>query len=80
MSMHAPISAHIHCFTDTESAVLLVLDDEFVSATVIKWRARLPNTQRIGPTRAACTKLEELGLAEGDGVGLGRRWRRSRRL
>lgn len=63
--------------SDLETAVLLALDDDFVSATVVKWRARLPTTQRTGPTLAACLKLEQMGLAECVGIGLARRWRRA---
>ena len=53
--------------SDLETAVLLALDDDFVSATVVKWRATL----------AACLKLEQMGLAECVGIGLARRWRRA---
>jgi hypothetical protein len=85
MAMHAPIldgpeidpDTLLRCLTDVEQAVLRALDDEFVSATVIRWRAKLPTTQRVGPTLAACAKLEQLGLAACIGVGLGRRWARA---
>ncbi|GJD54297.1 hypothetical protein [Methylobacterium dankookense] len=85
MAMHAQIldgpeaeaDASLRCLSDIEQAVLRALDGEFVSATVVRWRAKLPTTQRVGPTLAACTKLEQLGLAECIGVGLARRWARA---
>lgn len=63
-----------------EEAVLTVLTDEFICASVIKVRAGLPRAERNTQVLEACMGLARRGLAEQVGTGLRStlRWRRAR--
>jgi hypothetical protein len=64
--------------TVDERTVLAVLDDEFMSASVIKIRSGRPSSDPINRIRAICDELERRGLAEHSGSGRRskNRWRR----
>lgn len=65
--------------TVDERVVLGVLDDEFMSASVIKIRSGRPSSDPIEPTCAACSELERRGLAQHAGSGRQSKnlWRRA---
>lgn len=58
---------------------MAALNDEFMSASVIKIRAGHPSTGRVDAVREACRELERRGLAEhaGSGRRSTSRWRRA---
>ena len=78
--------------TPFERILLAALDDQYVSASVVRDRARLMPLEAtlsvpremlacgrpIAPCYAACDELERRGLAERLGVGRGARWRRAK--
>lgn len=68
--------------TPHELKVLGALDDEFMSASVIKVRSGYSSSEPIDGVCAACIELEQRGLAERTGSGRRskNRWRRSSSL
>ncbi|WP_244027396.1 hypothetical protein [Methylobacterium sp. E-016] len=62
---------------DFERSILKALTDEFVSASVVKARARIAMKDLIGPTVEACLELEKRGLAERMGRPTRVAWRRA---
>lgn len=65
--------------TVDERRVLAVLDDEFMSASVIKIRSGRPSSAPIDDICAVCSELARRGLAEHSGSGRRskNRWRRA---
>ena len=65
--------------TADERTVLAVLDDEFMSASVIKIRSGRPSSDPIDDICAVCRELARRGLAEHSGSGRRskNRWRRA---
>lgn len=65
--------------TPHELKILAALDDEFMSASVIKIRSGHSSSEPIDGVCAACIELERRGLAERTGSGRRskNRWRRS---
>ena len=77
--------------TELEQALLVALDDQFVSTTVVRDTARrmmlktapviartiLPRDKPLTAVSAACSELERRGLAERIEVARTPRWRRA---